>query len=103
MSLINGLNLNRYKLPDPKDTLDEILENVRLAYEAGVIHADLSEYNILVEEGKCIIIDWPQWMETNHPNADTVLARDVNNILAFFVRKYKLSYDPADAVRCVTG
>jgi RIO kinase 2 len=103
MALIDGPNLFRYKLPDPQATLDEILSNVRAAYQAGVIHADLSEYNILIENGKCVIIDWPQWMETTHPNAGAILERDISNILAFFLRKYKLEYDPGEALRCVTG
>ena len=103
MALIDGSGLARYRLPDPSATLDEILANVRAAYRAGAIHADLSEFNILVEDGKCVIIDWPQWMETSHPNAFSILERDIGNILAFFERKYKLSYDPGEALRCVTG
>ncbi|HNX18157.1 MAG TPA: RIO1 family regulatory kinase/ATPase [Methanoregula sp.] len=103
MALITGQSLARCRLTDPRAMLDSILANVREAYKAGVIHADLSEYNILIEDGKCIIIDWPQWMETSHPNAMTILERDVSNILAFFVRKYKLEYDPGEALRCVTG
>ena len=42
-------------------------------------------------------------METSHPNALSILERDIGNILAFFERKYKLSYDPGEALRCVTG
>ena len=59
MSLVEGLILNRTPLETPERTLDEILENVRKAYRAGIIHTDLSEYNILVENGRCVLIDWP--------------------------------------------
>ncbi len=103
MALIEGQNLGRCRLTDPAATLDEILGNVRAAYQAGVIHADLSEFNILMEDNKCVLIDWPQWMETSHQNAGTILERDIGNILAFFVRKYNLAYDPREALRCVTG
>jgi RIO kinase 2 len=103
MALIEGPGLSKCRLSDPRAMLDDILANVRAAYRAGVIHADLSEYNILLENGKCVIIDWPQWMEATHPNADAILERDISNILAFFVRKYKLKYDPGEALRCVTG
>jgi RIO kinase 2 len=103
MSLIEGPSLAKCRLLDPRATLDDILVNVRAAYQAGVIHADLSEYNILLENGKCVFIDWPQWMEATHPNAGSILERDISNILAFFVRKYKLEYDPGEALRCVTG
>jgi RIO kinase 2 len=103
MSLVNGQNLNRCRLDEPGEVFDEILENVRKAYHAGIIHADLSEYNILMEDGKCVLIDWPQWMETGHQNAQEILERDIDNILTYFQRKYRVAYDRKDAIRCVTG
>jgi RIO kinase 2 len=103
MSLIKGQNLNRCRLEAPMEVLEEILENAANAYRAGVIHADLSEYNILMEDGKVVLIDWPQWTETSHPNAEAILFRDIDNILAFFQRKYQIKYDRGDAFRCVIG
>jgi RIO kinase 2 len=103
MSLVNGQNLNRCRLDEPGEVLDEIFENVRKAWHAGIIHADLSEYNILMEDGKCVLIDWPQWMETSHQNAQEILERDIDNILTYFQRKYRVAYDRKDAIRCVTG
>ncbi|MDD1686971.1 RIO1 family regulatory kinase/ATPase [Methanoregula sp.] len=103
MSLINGPILNRCNVASPDEFLDEILENVRIAYQAGIIHSDLSEYNILVEDGKCILIDWPQWVGTDHPNAEAIAGRDIDNILAFFKRKYKLKRDREVALQWVTG
>jgi RIO kinase 2 len=103
MALIHGANLNRCLLEAPAAVLDEIFSNVRSAYHAGFIHADLSEYNILMEDGKCVFIDWPQWIETSHPNAESTLNRDIDNILAYFKRKYQIRYDREDAIQCVTG
>jgi RIO kinase 2 len=103
MSLISGASLNRCRLECPSEVLDDILGNVRTAYSLGIIHADLSEYNILVEEGKCILIDWPQWTEKDHPNAEAILSRDIDNILTFFKRKYQLDYDRREAMRWVIG
>ena len=103
MSLIEGVNLNRCPLDCPKEALDQILDNVRTAYRAGIIHADLSEFNIMVQDGRCVIIDWPQWVETSHPNAEQVLSRDITTILTFFKRKYHIPYTVEDALRCVTG
>jgi len=42
-------------------------------------------------------------METGHQNAQAILERDIDNILAYFLRKYQLVYDREDAIRCVTG
>jgi RIO kinase 2 len=103
MSLVDGCILNRTPLESPEKTLDEILENVRTAYRAGIIHSDLSEYNILVENGTCILIDWPQWIGTNHPNAESIVGRDIGNILAFFKRKYKIRRDREVALQWVIG
>jgi RIO kinase 2 len=90
MSFIEGVSLNRANLNEPERTLEEILYNVRESYIQGVIHADLSEFNVLMQEGKCILIDWPQWVETTHPNAEALLRRDLDNIFAFFRRKYHI-------------
>jgi len=103
MAFINGATLNRCHLESPAEVLDEILEQVRSAYKAGIIHSDLSEYNIMVEEGKCVLIDWPQWTGTDHPNAAAIIGRDIDNILAFFKRKYKIKRDREVALQWVTG
>ena len=103
MEYIPGVNLNNARLEEPKEFLDEIIGEVGKAYNLGIIHADFSEFNIMVNERGCTLIDWPQWMETDHPNADTILRRDLDNILTYFTRKYQLSYDIEDTLRCVTS
>ncbi len=103
MAYIDGPNLNRCRLDAPEEVLEEILANVRNAYKAGIIHADLSEYNILVEHDKVVLIDWPQWIGTAHENAQAFVTRDIGNILSFFQRKYRIEYDQKDAVRQVIG
>ena len=103
MALINGQNLNRCRLEAPQEILEEVLENTHLAYKAGVIHADLSEYNILIEDGRVVLIDWPQWIATDHPNAGAIIGRDIDNVLAYFLRKYQLDYSREDAVQWVIG
>jgi RIO kinase 1 len=50
---------------------------------AGVIHGDLSEYNILVAADGPVIIDLPQVVSASgNNNAQAMLARDVNNVTA---------------------
>jgi len=101
MEFIPGINLNRCQLENPAGFRDEILELVRGAYLRGVIHADLSEFNVMVRDGECILIDLPQWVERDHPNAEAILRRDLDNILRYFKRKYMLAYDSEEALRCV--
>ncbi|MEM4704901.1 MAG: serine/threonine-protein kinase RIO2 [Candidatus Bathyarchaeia archaeon] len=106
MGMIEGAELAEWKkLPHPKTVLREILRNVRKAYlKAGIIHADLSEYNIILRNGRHIlIIDWPQYVTREHPNALLLLERDVKNVLRFFSRKRILKYNFKEALDYVTG
>jgi len=95
MGLIRGLELNDVGTIDaPEIVLNNILLNVRKAYvNAHLIHADLSEFNVIVRRnGKVLFIDWPQSVRVSHPNATDILARDVTNILKFFQRKFGVKY-----------
>ncbi len=72
--------------------------------DAGIIHADLSDYNIIVKpDMHVLIIDWPQYVTKEHPNAKDLLTRDINNVLGFFDRKYKVRVKVNDACDFVTG
>ena len=94
-SIIDGAVL--YEVPplsDPKRVLEDILRIVERVYEIGIVHGDLSEYNIIVAEGeKCYIFDWPQWVDRHHPSALDLLKRDVVNVVKFFKRKYRVEFD----------
>jgi len=93
MGFIEGIELYRVpKVPNAKKVLDEILENVKIAYQkAKIIHADLSEFNVVLKpDSHILIIDWPQFVRTDHPNADMLLKRDVRNILKFFKRRFNI-------------
>ena len=52
---------------------------------AGIIHGDLSEYNILVGEDGPVIIDVPQAVDAaGNSNAAEIFARDVLNLRTYF-------------------
>ena len=79
-----------------------IMENMKKAYGAGVVHSDLSEYNVLIDKETTIwIIDWPQYISTDHPNADEILERDIGNIVYYFRRKYDTSMILEEALEYV--
>jgi len=64
-----------------------IIEYMNLLYSrAKLVHADLSEYNILVDMDTMepVIIDMGQSVMTDHFNAEAYLRRDVANIARFF-------------------
>jgi len=93
--LIEGDELaNVADISDPEAVLEEIIRNVREAYRIGVIHADLSEHNVIVKpDGDVLIIDWPQWVSTSHVASEGLLARDVGNVLKYFKRKFGIERD----------
>jgi RIO kinase 2 len=106
MGMIEGAELADYQeIQRPKGILLDVLRNVRKAYlKAGIIHADLSEYNIILKPDKRIlIIDWPQYVKKEHPNAKELLTRDLKNILRYFSRKGNLKADAEEAFEYVTG
>ena len=62
-----------------------LLRQVVLMLCAGVIHGDLSEYNILVDAEGPVIIDLPQAIDAAGSSvAASMLDRDVTNLASFF-------------------
>jgi RIO kinase 1 len=64
-----------------------LLEQVVRMLCAGIIHGDLSEYNILVGADGPVIIDLPQAVDAaGNSNAAVMLERDVANLASYFGR-----------------
>jgi len=84
-------------LSRPIEVLGEILRNAVRAWEVGVVHSDLSAYNILITpEEEILIIDWPQWVPPSHPMAREYLRRDLSNLIKFFRRKWRIEEIPEE-------
>jgi RIO kinase 1 len=67
----------------PKKFIDDVISQMRKLYAAGLVHGDLSPFNILNDEGTPVIIDMSQSTTLDDHNAKEYLARDVRNIVAF--------------------
>lgn len=68
-----------------RDYHQQLIREVVRMLCAGLVHGDLSEYNILVDEKGPVIIDLPQAVDAagnNHARA--MFERDVNNLAQFF-------------------
>ncbi|MFC7044246.1 serine/threonine-protein kinase Rio1 [Halobacteriaceae archaeon GCM10025711] len=74
-------------LENPETAYDVVSEYMRRLYEVGLVHGDLSEYNIVVHDDQIHFIDVGQAVTVHHPNADEFLARDCRNVAAFFQRQ----------------
>jgi RIO kinase 2 len=93
MEVAKGSELSKTKVLDPEWYLDEILKQIQLIYSKGIIHNDLSEYNIFVSDEGVQIIDWPQYITKDHPHAEELLRRDIENVVNHFSKKYMVKRD----------
>ncbi|KAK7048407.1 Serine/threonine-protein kinase RIO1 [Favolaschia claudopus] len=67
---------------------EELLLAIRtLFHKCRLVHADLSEYNILYHEEHLYIIDVSQSVEHDHPSAFDFLRNDLKNVEEFFARR----------------
>ncbi|KAJ9209681.1 hypothetical protein DTO166G4_8725 [Paecilomyces variotii] len=115
MSLIDAFPLRQIsKVPRPAELYSELMDMILQLARYGLIHGDFNEFNILIKEeedhnakGKGreseevdesirlvpIIIDFPQMISVDHPNAEMYFDRDVNCIKRFFQRKFHFTSD----------
>ncbi|KAI4203085.1 MAG: hypothetical protein LQ350_002133 [Teloschistes chrysophthalmus] len=66
----------------------QLLGYMRILYQkCHLVHADLSEYNILYHQDKLWLIDVSQSVEHDHPRSLEFLRMDIKNVTDFFNRK----------------
>jgi RIO kinase 1 len=71
-----------------RDVYIQLLGYMRILYQTcRLVHADLSEYNLLYHQGQLIMIDVSQSVEHDHPRSLEFLRMDVKNVSDFFKRK----------------
>ncbi|OXB56395.1 hypothetical protein ASZ78_004928 [Callipepla squamata] len=70
---------------DMKKAYYQVLNMMQRLYkECNLVHADLSEYNMLWHDGKVWLIDVSQSVEPTHPHGLEFLFRDCRNVSQFF-------------------
>ncbi|MBI2112817.1 serine protein kinase RIO [Candidatus Woesearchaeota archaeon] len=62
----------------------DIIDEMKKLYAAGLIHGDLSSFNILNHHEVPYFIDFSQATLTKTPNSEELLRRDIKNIVQFF-------------------
>ena len=91
--------MKNVEIPKPVKTFNQIIGYIELGYtKAELVHADLSEYNILWAKGP-VFIDVSQAVLKTHQHANRYLYRDTQNISNFFSKLGVESEDPKEIAK----
>lgn len=95
-------HLRNAEIRDPGAVYRRIIGYIDTLYhKAELVHADLSEFNILCGD-KLYLIDMGQSVTLDHPRAHQFLMRDIKNINRFFAHRCKVQGD-LEVFNAVTG
>jgi RIO kinase 1 len=87
-----------------RDLFDQLREALRIMTTCGLVHGDLSPYNLLVWEDRLWVIDLPQAVDPIlQPEGLTLLQRDVENLCKWFASKGVRDADADDVQRELLG
>lgn len=79
---LNSIRLQRREV---NSLFERVVHNIRLMLQNGIIHGDLSAYNILYWEGEITLIDFPQVVNPQaNRSAYRIFERDVTRICEYF-------------------
>ncbi|HEY7271425.1 MAG TPA: RIO1 family regulatory kinase/ATPase [Actinoplanes sp.] len=77
--------------PDPDELTDlwaQLVDAVSVLARSQITHGDLSAYNLLVDNGRLVLIDLPQIVDViTNPQGGEFLARDVRNVARWFTAR----------------
>ncbi len=100
----DGLIAPKLKDAKPKNQnefFEKIIENIKKLHKVGLVHADLSAFNILNYNEKPVFIDFSQCTTLESSRAKEYLERDIRNICNFF-KKIGLKVDEAKVKKQIT-
>ena len=102
MSYLRGKELAySQNIKNPSKVFNKIIKQIKKIYQnANMIHGDLGEFNIVLDhKDNILIIDWLQWVPSDHPNAQSLLERDIENVCNFFKKKHHIESDPYEIIQ----
>jgi len=94
--------LTEVDIQNPDTCYEVVVEYASRLYDAGVVHGDLSEYNLLVRDGDIVVIDMGQSVDVQHPHSDDLLENDCGNVARFF-SSLGVDTSKEDVLKRVTG
>lgn len=79
---------------NPKEVYLKLMNLIIRLAENGLIHGDFNEFNLMIDdEEKITLIDFPQMISIDHPDAQFFFDRDAECIQVYFDRKYDMQFE----------
>ena len=101
---------------DPTEILEECIDILQAFFQSHYVHGDFSEHNLILHNGELIVIDFLQskkfalkdainWGSTLIPltRAYRILQKDINSILMYFKRCFRIEVDLHEVVDYIVG
>merc|ERR1711931_35912 len=97
MELMNAYPLCQvHDVEDPSELYSDLMNLIMKFASFGLIHGDFNEFNLMVDDNdKVTVIDFPQMMSVDHPNARFYFERDVECVRIFMKRRF--GFDSSEA------
>ena len=97
MEYVPSYPLNKVEeIKDKNVIYHKMMDFIYKLGENGLIHGDFNEFNILLNIDKpdeIVVIDFPQMISLNHPEAENYFKRDVQCVKNYFLKKFNLTFD----------
>jgi RIO kinase 2 len=78
-----------HELKHPGKVYNTLMNLLVSLAECGLIHGDFNEFNLMVDDkDNVIMIDFPQMVSIDHPNAEEYFNRDVDGVRTFFRKRF---------------
>jgi RIO kinase 1 len=96
--------LRMVRITKPASKYKNLISQIETLYTKGkLVHGDVSEYNILVNDSELVIIDVGQGVLNDHPMANELLKHDITNLAYYFKRTYDIRVDPEKTITKLLG
>lgn len=97
MEYIPGLQLARNTPKNVKRFYEKLIKEIQKLLAVNLVHADLSEYNILVFKDAPVIIDFSHAVDLRYPGVERLFRRDIENVVQYF-KKHGLELNAEEVI-----